>query len=294
MWHAGIDLHRRTVVIAAVNDSGRTIEPVTLDCRETSAIVEHLRSLRPFRAVIEATASYRWLYDLLATEGTMLLAHPAKLRLMIQRRAKTDRLDCQLLANLLRINQIPLAYVPPPELQQLRELTRQRARLVRFQSQATIGLRALLARHNVEAPFHVPFGPRGIAWFLRQTFGEIDDLVRDELLLRIEHYRREVKTFRSTIGVVASEVSPGGRLTRSSRRRHLHGPRRRRGTGRGRPFPLGETGRRLHRPDLEGQPIGRSLLLRLHHSTRSTVVALDLDGDGHWDRSSGRGTQEHV
>jgi len=33
-------------------------------------------------------------------------------------------LDCQLLANLLRINQIPLAYVPPPELQQLRELER--------------------------------------------------------------------------------------------------------------------------------------------------------------------------
>jgi len=195
MWHIGIDLHRRTVVIAAVDDSGQATKPVTLDCRETSAIVEHVRGLRPFRAVIEATASYRWLYDLLATEGTMLLAHPAKLRLMIQRRAKTDRLDCQLLANLLRINQIPLAYVPPPELQQLRELTRQRARLVRFQSQAKIGLRALLARHNVEAPFRVPFGPRGIAWFRRQTFGEIDDLVRDELLLRIEHYRREVELF---------------------------------------------------------------------------------------------------
>jgi hypothetical protein len=40
----------------------------------------------------------------------MLLAHPLMLRAMIQRRCKTDRLDAQLLANLLRINQIPLAY----------------------------------------------------------------------------------------------------------------------------------------------------------------------------------------
>lgn len=32
---------------------------------------------------------------------------------MVQRRSKTDKLDSQLLANLLRINQIPLAYVPP-------------------------------------------------------------------------------------------------------------------------------------------------------------------------------------
>lgn len=55
MSHVVIDLHRPTVVIAAVDDSGRTINPVTFDCRETSAIVEHLCSLRPFRAVIEAT-----------------------------------------------------------------------------------------------------------------------------------------------------------------------------------------------------------------------------------------------
>lgn len=61
MWHVGIDLHRRTVVIAAVDDSGTASAAVTFNCRETAAVVNHLRSLRPFRAVIEATASYRWL-----------------------------------------------------------------------------------------------------------------------------------------------------------------------------------------------------------------------------------------
>jgi len=43
---------------------------------------------------------------------------------MIQRRTKTDKLDAQLLANLLRIDQIPLAYVPPKNYQELREPTR--------------------------------------------------------------------------------------------------------------------------------------------------------------------------
>lgn len=123
----------------------------------------------------------------------MLLAHPARLRLMIQWRAKTDKLDCQLLANLLRINQIPLSYVPPIPYQQLRDVTRHRARLVRGQSQAKVGLRVLLARHNREAPYRVPFGPRGVAWFKKQEFGGIDDQVRDELLARLSHYRREVE-----------------------------------------------------------------------------------------------------
>lgn len=111
---------------------------------------------------------------------------------MIQRRAKTGRLDCQLLANLLRIDQIPISYVPPKPYQQLRDVTRYRSRLVGGQTQTKVGLRALLARHNREAPFRVPFGPRGLAWFQQQQFGEMDDFVRDELVARLGHYRHEI------------------------------------------------------------------------------------------------------
>ena len=72
---------------------------------------------------------------------------------MIQRRTKTDKLDVQLLANLLRINQIPLAYIPPEPYQRLRDLVRCRARMGRELAQAKIHLRALLARQNRQAPF---------------------------------------------------------------------------------------------------------------------------------------------
>ena len=113
MWHVGIDLHRLTVVIAAVNDEGNSSEVRRINCQDRQAILETMRALQPFRAVIEATGTYRWLYALLAPLGTVLLAHPLRLRAMVQRRSKTDKLDSQLLANLLRINQIPLAYIPP-------------------------------------------------------------------------------------------------------------------------------------------------------------------------------------
>lgn len=143
-------------------------------------------SLTPF------SSPYRWLYDLLRPYGTVLLAHPLRLRAMIQRRTKTDKLDAQLLANLLRINQIPLAYIPPERYQQLRDLTRNRARLVRDQAEVKIKLRALLARQNRQAPYRVPFGVRGLAWFRKQDFGPMENLVRDELLARLEHYRRQL------------------------------------------------------------------------------------------------------
>ena len=39
MWHVGIDLHRETVMIAAVNDRGEVIKPVRICCVDTDAIV---------------------------------------------------------------------------------------------------------------------------------------------------------------------------------------------------------------------------------------------------------------
>ena len=48
MWHVGIDLHRRMLVMAAVKDDGEVIAPRRIECLDTAAI------LQPFRAVIEA------------------------------------------------------------------------------------------------------------------------------------------------------------------------------------------------------------------------------------------------
>jgi transposase len=200
MWHIGIDLHRETIVMAAVNDAGEAMDPVRIRCEDTEAISLAVSNLVPFRAVIEASGTYRWLYDLLRPQGTILLAHPLRLRAMIQRRSKTDKLDAQLLANLLRINQIPLAYIPPEPYQQLRDLTRCRVRLARNQAEAKIRLRALLARQNRQAPYHVPFGPRGLAWFAQQDFGPIENLVRNELLDRLAHYRRQLTILDECVG----------------------------------------------------------------------------------------------
>jgi transposase len=192
MWYLGIDLHRATVVIAGVSDTGETMNPITIRCEDTEVIRQAVAKLGAFRAVVEASGTYRWLYDLLRPYGTVVLAHPLRLQAMVQRRSKTDKLDAQLLANLLRINQIPLAYIPPEPYQQLRDLTRTRGRLVQEQAAAKIKLRAILARQNRQAPYRKPFGTRGLAWFGKQDFGPIENLVRDELLLRLEHYRKQL------------------------------------------------------------------------------------------------------
>lgn len=199
MWHVGIDLHRRTLVIAAVHDTGELKIPVGLKCSEVDRIVTVLEELKPFRAVIEATGTYRWLYELLSPLGTVLLAHPLRLRAMVQRRTKTDRLDAQLLAHLLRMDQIPFAHIPSPQHQMLRDLVRQRIRLGRGQAEAKVALRWILARHNIEPPLKFPFGPRGLYWFSRQDFGLADNQARDELIQRMLHFQRQTALFETLL-----------------------------------------------------------------------------------------------
>jgi transposase len=58
-----------------------------------------------------------------------------------------------------------------------------------------IRLRDLLARQNLQSPYKTPFGPRGRAWFGRQDFGQIGNMLRDELLARLLYYDRQTTIF---------------------------------------------------------------------------------------------------
>ncbi len=54
MWYAGIDLHRRTAVVAMVDDDKKQVRTRTFQCSRPHEIVEFVSKHRPFRAVIEA------------------------------------------------------------------------------------------------------------------------------------------------------------------------------------------------------------------------------------------------
>jgi len=191
MQYVGIDLHKQDVVIAVEDERGPVGKPRRFPCRDEAAIVAHLWAHRPFRAVIEASASYRWLYDRLSALGEVILAHPVRLRASIARPAKTDKLDAALLARLLRIGQIPESYAPPAAYQELRELTRARARLSRSATEAKNRLHGLLTARNIPAPYRRPFGVRGRRWMRSLDLGVVGNLERDELVGRLEHYEAQ-------------------------------------------------------------------------------------------------------
>src|SRR6266498_873339 len=73
------------------------------------------------------------------------------------RRVKNDARDAADLADLLRMGRLPEAYAAPPEVRELRELVRHRAKLVALRSGLKAQVHAVLAKQGVHGHVNDPF-----------------------------------------------------------------------------------------------------------------------------------------
>ncbi len=115
MHNVGIDLHKHGISVCVVNQDRKVLIRKQLPCSEERRIAAFFEELRPFRAVVEATSSYEWLFQLIEPlSDRMMLAHPGKLRVIAESTRKSDKLDAQVLAEFLAMDMIPLAHRPTP------------------------------------------------------------------------------------------------------------------------------------------------------------------------------------
>ena len=205
MWYLGLDVHRRSVTLAGINSEGTPLASRSYPSEDPTALLEAVQRLRPYRAVVEACGSYHWIYERLRHGGEMTLAHPYKLRALWTTRAKTDKLDAIRLAQLLKADLIPAAYVPPPSYQRLRDLVRSRVRMVRDRAEVYHHLHSILARFNWHSPYVQPFCGRGVAWLRTLDMLTPFDLVRRELLDRLTHYDQAIRQLEEQMDTLAAD-----------------------------------------------------------------------------------------
>lgn len=125
--YVGLDVHRKTVVATALDSEGIQLRQVTLPATP-GELIEFLRSLPGVKHVaLEACAMWEHYYDTAATvAATVTLSNPYRTRLIAEASLKSDKVDSEALASLLRLHALPTAYAPPPEVRELRALVTER------------------------------------------------------------------------------------------------------------------------------------------------------------------------
>lgn len=181
MKFVGIDLHKQTISLCVVNQARTVLARKTFACAGTRAIHQFFAELGLFQAVVEATASYEWLWQLVEPLAQRLvLAHPQKLRVIAESTRKSDKLDAQVLAEFLALDMIPESYRPTPRQRAHRRLVRERMYLVDEQKSVRCRLRAVLADYNADDPRL--FTIRGMERLKNIPLSEEDRFVVDQLL----------------------------------------------------------------------------------------------------------------
>src|SRR5689334_13944543 len=161
----GIDLHRRRSVIVRMTEDGRKLETVRITNSPAALRAEIAKAGKNPRVVIEATYGWYWAVEVLEEAGAEVhLAHPLGVKAYTYRRVKNDERDAADLADLLRMGRLPEAWIAPPEIRELRELTRYRHKLVQARTSVKDQVHAVLAKLGIPVTCTDIFGTWGNTW----------------------------------------------------------------------------------------------------------------------------------
>jgi transposase len=189
MHYVGVDYHKKSSYVTVVDERGKVVKKGQI-ANSKEALAALLEGTGPeASAVLEAGRNWPVMYDWLEElVEEVTLAHPAKVRVIAEAKVKTDRIDSRMLAQLLRADLIPTAYVPGRVTQEQRRKLRQRMFLVRLRTMLKNRIHILLDRHPelsaTAQSFSDLFGKAGRAWLAQVLVPGMDEeLLREDLEL---------------------------------------------------------------------------------------------------------------
>jgi transposase len=184
--YVGIDVHRKRSQVAIVEADGeqRLNRNVVNGSAELVEILGGLPAGTP--VAFEAAYGWTWLAELLDDlELEAHLAHPSGCKAIASARLKDDRVDARTLAQLLRADLLPEAWIAPAGVRELRTLLRHRVALVRLRTSAKNRIHALLADAGLARAEGLWSGP-GRAWLSQVRLPAAARLVVEDYLALID------------------------------------------------------------------------------------------------------------
>jgi transposase len=151
MKYVGIDLHKKTISVCVMDKERNVLQRKKFLCVDVAGIKAWFGQLGKFQFVVEATATYEWLVQVLEPLAAgWVLCNPGKMRMIAESTKKTDKLDAQTLAEFLALGMIPKAYRPNARQREHRKLVRYRTQCQQRVSRVKCQIRYLAATYNAD------------------------------------------------------------------------------------------------------------------------------------------------
>ena len=208
-FYLGIDLHLKRTYMVLMNHIGEVIDERRISNNE---IEEYLveRVPKNTHAVMEATRNWAFMYDRLSQHVERVdLAHPKELKAISSAAVKADHIDAKVLANLARLDFLPIAYAAPKEIRDLRMYVRHRDQLVRMRTQVKNRIHAVLASYNIASPVSDLYGIEGREYLediMRTKLRPAAKKVIQDQLLLIDQLSEQIEAIKTEIPLTPEQT----------------------------------------------------------------------------------------
>lgn len=212
MNYIGIDYHKQYFVATMMNEQGEVIkrDKASTDRESIRRYFADAHSRGKTKAVVEACYGWEYFYDEVSElVDELIMAHPLKTRLIAEARIKTDTIDSETLAHLLRADLIPQAYAPDSETRGRKNLLRYRSSLTAMKVRIKNIIHSVLTRNHIEdkgfTSLSDKFGKQGLSYLRSVTFKGEDTAIVNNYLDLLEETERKIKAAEKQIRAVCRE-----------------------------------------------------------------------------------------
>ena len=201
--HLGIDLHKEFGYWTLLDSEKKVLFKGKVPTQE-EAVRKAIFSLEvpatEIQCAIEPVSQWGWYSEILEDTGMKVkLVDVYKSKLISGTRLKNDKVDSLILAEMLRSDFLPEAYLAPKETRELRELLRWRIFLVRVRARIKNRMHGILAQHGLICPRSDIFGKSGRAWVEVQKLSETHAAERTSLFHVFDSLTPEIDEVTSLI-----------------------------------------------------------------------------------------------
>jgi Transposase len=166
MRFIGLDLHKRALEVCILSEKGTVLARHSLVC-EHSALKRFAQEFlqETDKLAVEATTN-TWVVAAILRPfvAAIVVGNPLQIKAIAQAKVKTDKIDAEVLANLLRCDFLPDVWNPDPQTQRLRHLTGVRSALVADRTRLKNRIHSTLAGWLIVLPEGGLFTQKGLNW----------------------------------------------------------------------------------------------------------------------------------
>ena len=207
--YVGLDVHKRFIEVCILDDKGQVQFRGRADCdRKALERFAHQRLKRSDRLALEATTNTWPVAEILRPfVAAVVVSNPLKTKAIAEAKIKTDKVDAQVLAHLLRCDYLPQVWQPDEQTQILRSLITHRTGLMTQRARHKNRIQCLLGRLLIQSPCKVLWTKPGLVWLRQVELPPTERLVLDSELRQLDAVEKEVASLDEQLIAIAGDES---------------------------------------------------------------------------------------